>query len=369
LDGSAMGVGSDVGGSLRIPASYCGVYSLKPCSGRLSFIGTQSPNPGFHAINTVAGPMSRSVADIELFCRTTFGVQDSLNSVTPVAYREVQLPPKLRFGYYTSDGFVKASPANRRAVLETVAALEQQGHECVEFEVPQPARAMEIFVALTSADGYKKLTSHLGPDAQEKSLFLVTLGPRLPGFVRSIASWIIEKAMGDSMFATLMRASKYSSVREFNEYAHQKKQYEKLFHEEVWDKMQFDGIIAPVQALPALPHGGCAMLSPLAASTILYNMVDSSVGIVPVTRVDPSKDELSEGWFKGPGHGSKLLERQIFEGKSPVYDPKKMANMPIGVQIVGKRWEEEKVVSMMHVVDQALGPRGFGPGKSQQTKV
>ena len=38
---------------------------------------------------------------------------------------------------YLSDGFIKASPANRRAVLETVAALEQQGHECVEFEIPQ----------------------------------------------------------------------------------------------------------------------------------------------------------------------------------------------------------------------------------------
>jgi amidase len=275
----------------------------------------------------------------------------------------------LRFGYYTSDGFIKASPANRRAVLETVAALEQQGHECVEFEIPQPTRAMELFVALTSADGYKKLTSHLGPDPQEKSLFLVTVGPKLPGFVRSIACWIMDNVMGDSMFTTLVRASKYSSVREFNNYAEQKKIYDKLFYEEVWDKMQFDGIIAPVQALPTLPHGGCATLSPLAMATILYNIVDSSVGTVPVTRVDASKDELSEGWFKGPGRGSKLFEREVFEGKSPVYDPKKMANMPIGVQIVGKRWEDEKVIGMMHVVDQALGPRGFGPGKSQQTKV
>ena len=97
-------------------------------------------------------------------------------------------------------------------------------------------------------------------------------------------------------------------------------------------------------------------------------MVDSPVGIVPVTRVDASADQLTEEWFKGPGHGSKLLEREIFEGKSPVYDPNKMANLPIGVQIVGKRWEEEKVISMMHVVDQALGPRGFGPGKSPQAK-
>lgn len=45
-----------------------------------------------------------SVADIELFCRATFGIQDSLHSVTPVPYRSVELPSKLRFGYYLSGG-------------------------------------------------------------------------------------------------------------------------------------------------------------------------------------------------------------------------------------------------------------------------
>ena len=121
--------------------------------------------------------------------------------------------------------------------------------------------------------------------------------------------------------------------------------------------------------LTALCYSGCATLSPLAAATILYNIVDSPVGCIPVTRVDPSKDEVTKDWFEGPGHGSKLLEREIFEGKSPVYDEKKMANIPVGVQIVGRRWEDEKVIGIMHLVDQALGPRGFGPGKSQQTKV
>jgi hypothetical protein len=121
--------------------------------------------------------------------------------------------------------------------------------------------------------------------------------------------------------------------------------------------------------LTLLCYSGCTTLSPLAAATILYNIVDSPVGCIPVTRVDPSKDELTKDWFEGPGHGSKLLEREMFEGKNPAYDANNMANIPVGVQIVGRRWEDEKVISMMHVVDQALGPRGFGPGKSQQTNT
>lgn len=81
------------------------------------------------------------------------------------------------------DGYIKASPACARAVLETVEALRKEGHECVEFDVPggksffsplrfyrmidtrhTGCRAFYIFLGLTSADGYKKMTSHLGPD-------------------------------------------------------------------------------------------------------------------------------------------------------------------------------------------------------------
>lgn len=102
-------------------------------------------------------------------------------------------------------------------------------------------------------------------------------------------------------------------------------------------------------------------MSPLACATILYNVVDSPVGVVPVTHVDPVKDGLTDEWTNGPGLGSKLLERDLYHAKNAFYNPKKMEGLPIGVQIVGKRWEEEKVIEMMKVVDAALGKRPFGP--------
>ena len=99
----------------------------------------------------------------------------------------------------------------------------------------------------------------------------------------------------------------------------------------------------------------------MACATLLYNIVDSPVGCIPVTRVDPKVDQLTDEWTTGPVVGSSLLEREIYRGKHPVYDPEAMKGIPIGVQIVGKKWEDEKVISMMHLVDKALGPRGFGP--------
>ena len=106
-------------------------------------------------------------------------------------------------------------------------------------------------------------------------------------------------------------------------------------------------------------------IASLACHSFLYNLIDHPVGTVPVTRVDPAEDELTEEWTDlaiGDGHGSSVLEGMLYKGDKAVYNAEKMAGLPIGLQVVGKKWEEEKVIEMMKVVDSALGKRGFGPG-------
>jgi Amidase len=96
---------------------------------------------------------------------------------------------------------------------------------------------------------------------------------------------------------------------------------------------------------------------PLGNSTLLYNVVDSPVGSIPVTRVDPSLDGLTEEWTtrgEGKGQGSVLLEKVMYGSNSPAYDVNAMKGLPVGIQLVGKRWEDEKVIEMMKVVDGAL---------------
>jgi amidase len=369
MDGSALGVGSDIGGSLRIPASYCGIYSLKPTAERVSSIGTQATRPGFEAIRSSHGPLARSVQDCELFCKTIFGQKDSSHQNIPMPYQAVELPSKLRFGYYLSDGMIESSPACKRAVLETVSALRKQGHECIEFTSPLNIRAMEVFLGLASSDGYKKMLSHLASDPMEDSLFLVTLGPRLPSFVRSLVCWIAKTVLGDSLFSRFFSLARVKTVSEFTDLTDQRDKVTTAWYEQVWDKYGFDGIIAPVQSLPVIPHGGSTYLSPLAAATIIYNVVESPVGTIPVTRVNPDTDQLSTDFVAGASGRSKVLESRMYLGKNPAYDPKAMEGIPVGVQLVGKKWEDEKVLAMMHVVDEALGPRGFGPGswKARQT--
>ena len=84
---------------------------------------------------------------------------------------------------------------------------------------------------------------------------------------------------------------------------------------------------------------------------------------MPVSRVDATKDSLTSDWLVSePRGGMVMVERQLYYGKSPLYNAQRMHGLPTGVQIVGKRWEDEKVLHIMGVVDAALGKRAVGPG-------
>ena len=339
-DASALGVGSDVGGSLRIPALYCGIYSLKPGAGRISRRGARSANPGFDAIPVTPGPMGRTVEDVKLLSRVLFNCTpaNTYEGIAPVPFRDVQLPKKLKIGYYFEDKFVRTSPANKRAVQETVDGLRAAGHELVEFDLPFGPRSIQIFVSLTSGDGYRTLRSHGRGDPIEKNLFLITFGPSLYSWVRNTGAWIVRNFVGDTLFADTFARSKHSTVGEYWSYNSQKNQMIAEFYEEVWEKYQFDAIIAPGMPSPALPHGGTTRLSPLANSTFYYNLVDSPVGIIPVTRVDATKDALPSDWHTtSRGLGSLILNELVYGGAAGVngiYDVKKMEGLPVGMCIL-----------------------------------
>jgi amidase len=175
---------------------------------------------------------------------------------------------------------------------------------------------------------------------------------------------VIHNFIGDTTFASFLAHSHRKSVLQYYNYVADKLEFEKQTRAALWGTAPdraLDAVLAPVQAVPAVPHGGCDRLAPLACSTLVYNVVESPVGVVPVTRVDPTRDELSDAWRAAPGNGSKLLEGELY-GPKGAYNVRAMEGLPVGVQVIGQPWGEEKLLATMRVVDAALGPRGFGPG-------
>ncbi|KAI0731179.1 amidase signature domain-containing protein [Earliella scabrosa] len=225
--------------------------------------------------------------------------------------RTLTLPPFIaRPNHSPPDGYIKASPASQRAVRETVQALRQAGHECVPFEVPQVMDAIECYIHLTSSDGFKTLTRDLGADPVEPGISAILLGPSLPDWLRNVLAWAARRLFGDDTLARVMLASRPCSMPEFTQWVRRRDAYRRVFHEQVWDKFGFDGVIAPVLALPALPHNSCRWIAPLAGSAFLYNVLNVPVGVVPVTHVRPS-DVATIEWTDKAKAGTMIRRRWL----------------------------------------------------------
>jgi hypothetical protein len=121
-------------------------------------------------------------------------------------------------------------------------------------------------------------------------------------------------------------------------------------------------------AVPALRHAETKFLSPLwsvylptltdgSIFTVLFSMVDSTVGVLPITKVNKSLDTLPTDFLRD-STGSKILEGRTY-GSAPkwegAYDAEEMDALPVGVQVVGKPWEEEKVLGMMRILEGLVG--------------
>jgi len=125
--GSPLGLGNDLGGSIRVPCHFCGVHGIKPTSFRLPRTGAVRTLRGFEAIVTQAGPMARHVEDLWLGLQVL--TDDSDGYVAgDVSAAKIGDPAAVRIdglkiAMWTADGFIEPSPAIGRAVREAAEAL------------------------------------------------------------------------------------------------------------------------------------------------------------------------------------------------------------------------------------------------------
>jgi len=123
--GSPLGLGTDIGGSARYPAAFCGTASMKPTAGRCDDPGIYSFHTGQRAIVSQVGVLARNVDDVALGLDVINGGPDIGD------WRGVDIAG-LRVGYYVEDGIFRSSPAIRRSVREAAQALKDAGAQIVE---------------------------------------------------------------------------------------------------------------------------------------------------------------------------------------------------------------------------------------------
>ena len=126
---SAGGVGSDGGGSIRVPAHFSGICGLKPTPGRIPLTGHVPSNHGPFGLIGVAGPMARSVADLRLLFDAMAGPDPGDPFSCPVPLREITREDlkSITIGYLEEDGRTPVTPETRAAVRDAAEALERRG--------------------------------------------------------------------------------------------------------------------------------------------------------------------------------------------------------------------------------------------------
>ncbi|TCD65745.1 hypothetical protein EIP91_002229 [Steccherinum ochraceum] len=340
MRGSPLGVGSDIGGSIRVPAAFCGSYGLRPSYGRIPYAGAVNSLEGQDSVPSVFGPICNSLDGVKIFMKAVIDSKPWLKD--PLAVRKAwdeeayQLAEhgygkSLVFGIVWNNGAKVPHPPVTRALEMTKAALVAAGHKVVDWDPVGHVEICEALVGIWNA-GFLKDFEVLSKESGEP--LVDTMVPDPTGV----------EVKPDYRPTAESAASAYELWQ-----LHKAKLKIRQEHLAMWEETAkttgtgrpVDAIISPVAPYAAPPHGK----SSDAAYTAVFNVLDYPSCVFPVTRVDPVKDA------KKPPH--KFISTADKENYD-FYDPQVFLNAPVGLQLSSRTLEEEAVIAMTEIVDAAL---------------
>jgi fatty acid amide hydrolase len=336
---SPLGIGTDIGGSIRVPAHMCGIAGLKPTIGRWPNRGVMMPLPGQGAVPEQIGPMARGAADIELAMAALppGWLNEADANVALVPWRGVSSErlEGLRVGVFVDDGLLAPSKAIRRAVERAAQVLGERGCEVVPFEPPPVAELLSMFVGVLSADGGRVIREAAEGGSIEAPLRSLLALAALPAAARGLLAVGLRLA-GERRAGRVVAALGEKSVAAYWALSEGLRARQQAFFDAL-DAARLDALVCPPFATPALGHGQSQDFVAAGGYAIVWNALRCPAGVVPVTSVRPGEAE------RGPGVDRvDRLAAAVDRGSE---------GLPVGVQIVARPWADERVVALMRAVE------------------
>lgn len=352
--GVPLGIGSDIGGSVRIPAHFCGIHALKPTSNRLSRRDSFDAIAwaGADAIVAQAGPLARSVTDLTIALDVLAAPDGDDASIPPVPTRDPDAVSvsRMRIGWFETDGLFEPAPGVRRALHDARALLEQAGASVVEFSPPELERAAALYFGILSSDGAQWARDYLaGGPVDRRSQALIRLST-LPPPMRALLARL-GRALGQEGLSRVAASIGGRSVADYWGLVVEASRYRQTFADRM-GLQRLDALICPPHALPALTHGASFAIGMGGAYALLFNLLGYPAGVVSTTTVRageetdrPSSRDRAEKVASNVEAGS--------------------AGLPVGVQVAARPWREDVVLGIMSHLEAAVRDRPDYPGRPE----
>ncbi len=297
---SAGGVGSDGGGSIRVPAHFCGICGLKPTPGRIPSTGHYPKSAGPFALIGVVGPMARTIEDVRALFEAMAGADDGDPCAAPVALSKIDDAAlrAITVGFFEDDGRTPVTPETMLAVKRAATLLSSGGFRVEPFRPEGLEEARQRWWEFFGTAGGMILGSALHGRESELSPIL-----------REFLAWINAEPAhtGESLLAAWLGRD---AVRE----------------RILLQMREYPVLLCPVAAIPAFRHGEREWQ--VEGKTVKYLDAWSYCE-----------------WFNLLGFPAAVVPM----GHSP-------EGLPIGVQIVGRPWQEEVVLAVAAKLEAERGP-------------
>jgi len=323
-----LGLGTDIGGSIRIPAAFNGLYGLRPSTGRLPYEGMANSMDGQNSILSVVGPLATNAASLRLITQAL--LQQSPWLYDPLVHEipwradqeaDIKATKKLCFAVLWTDGVVNPTPPVRRALDEVVKAVRDAGHNVIDWTPPSHRTLVDTGMNSWVFDGGKDV----------RSAFALSGEPMSPQV--SFYGSLTKEFSGSEIAATNveMRRLKKEYMDYWNSTA-----------EQTGTGRPVDAVISPLAPFPAARREKYKYYG----YSSFVNVLDYTSVVVPVTTVDGGVDKKVEGY-----QGIDEQDKQCQDD----YDPSIYHGAHVSLQLVGRRLQEEKMLAVTEYVGGLLG--------------